>query len=75
MHKAASDHVGSLTPRQREVLSLVLEGRPNKNIAADIGISQRTVENHRAAIMRKMGARSLPELTRLCLSADQQGSA
>jgi FixJ family two-component response regulator len=45
--------VASLTMRQRQVLDLVLAGFPSKNIAADLGISQRTVDNHRAAIMRK----------------------
>ena len=59
--------VGNLTPRQREVMMLVLEGQPSKNIAADLNISQRTVENHRAAIMRRTGAASLPALVRLSL--------
>jgi two-component system, chemotaxis family, CheB/CheR fusion protein len=48
---------------------LVLAGHPSKNIAADLGISQRTVENHRAAIMKKTRCKSLPALTRLALSA------
>lgn len=48
---------------------MVLDGRPRKNIAADIGISQRTVENHRASIMNKMGAKLLPTLARLALAA------
>jgi two-component system, chemotaxis family, CheB/CheR fusion protein len=56
-----------LTPRQREVMDLVLAGHPSKNIAADLQISQRTVENHRAAIMRRTGASSLPALVRLSL--------
>lgn len=59
--------VSNLTPRQREVMMLVLEGQPSKNIAADLNISQRTVENHRAAIMRRTGAASLPALVRLSL--------
>lgn len=54
----------SLTPRQREVMVMVLEGHPSKNIAADLGISRRTVENHRAAIMKKTGSKSLPALGR-----------
>ena len=56
-----------LTPRQREVMALVLAGHPSKNIAADLCISQRTVENHRAAIMHRTGATSLPALVRLSL--------
>ncbi|KJV08630.1 hypothetical protein VZ95_16560 [Elstera litoralis] len=58
-----------LTARQRQVMTLVLAGHPSKNIARDIGISQRTVENHRAAIMRKTGATSIPALVRLALDA------
>jgi len=64
-HEAADRFVMELTPRQLEVMNLVLAGHPSKNIAADLGISQRTVENHRAAIMRKAGSRSLPALARL----------
>jgi two-component system CheB/CheR fusion protein len=48
----------------------VLSGHPSKNIAADLHISQRTVENHRSEIMKRTGARSLPELARLALAAD-----
>jgi len=48
--------VASLTARQWQILDLVLAGHPSKNIAADLGISQRTVDNHRAAIMRKTGS-------------------
>ena len=68
-HAAASVRVGSLTPRQREIMERVLAGEPSKNIAADLGISQRTVENHRASIMKKTGAKSLPALARLALAA------
>jgi two-component system CheB/CheR fusion protein len=48
---------------------LVLAGEPSKNIAADLGISQRTVEKHRASIMHKTGSRSLAGLARLALAA------
>ena len=65
----AAQHIASLTPRQRQIMDLVLAGYPSKNIAADLGVSQRTVENHRASIMRKSGAKSLPALARLALAA------
>jgi two-component system CheB/CheR fusion protein len=64
----AAKHIAGLTPRQREIMQLVLAGHPSKNIAADLGISRRTVENHRAAIMKKTGSKSLPELARLALA-------
>ena len=47
----------------------VLAGQPSKNIAADLNISQRTVENHRASIMKRTGSKSLPALARLALLA------
>jgi two-component system, chemotaxis family, CheB/CheR fusion protein len=61
--------VASLTARQRQIMDLVLAGHPSKNIAADLGISQRTVDNHRAAIMKKTGSKSLPALIRLAIAA------
>lgn len=65
----AIGHLKGLTPRQHQVMEMVLAGHPSKNIAADLHISQRTVENHRASIMRKTGATSLPALARLALAA------
>jgi two-component system CheB/CheR fusion protein len=65
----AAHHLAGLTPRQRQVMEMVLAGHPSKNIAADLGISQRTVENHRASIMAKTGTKSLPALARLALAA------
>jgi two-component system CheB/CheR fusion protein len=62
-------HIADLTPRQREVMDRVLAGEPSKNIAADLGISQRTVENHRASVMQKTGAKSIPALARLAILA------
>jgi two-component system CheB/CheR fusion protein len=67
----ALHHFEALTPRQRQVMALVLSGHPSKNIASDLGISRRTVENHRAAIMRKSGSKSLPALARLALTAGE----
>jgi two-component system CheB/CheR fusion protein len=59
--------LGDLTERQRQVMELVLEGQPSKNIAADLGISQRTVESHRASIMQRTGSASLPALARMVM--------
>ena len=66
---SARSHLAGLTIRQVEVMNRVLAGEPSKNIAADLNISQRTVENHRAAIMRRTGSKSLPALARLALLA------
>jgi len=68
-HAAAADRIAKLTAQQRRIMDMVLAGNPSKNIAADLGISQRTVENHRAAIMKKTGSKSLPALARLALAA------
>jgi two-component system CheB/CheR fusion protein len=65
----AIDRMKHLTERQRQIMERVLAGDPSKNIAMDLGISRRTVENHRAEIMRKTGARSIPELARMALAA------
>jgi two-component system CheB/CheR fusion protein len=61
--------VARLTTRQRQILDLVLAGYSSRAIASDLGLSQRTVENHRAAIMRKTGSKSLPALFRTALAA------
>ena len=50
-------------------MAMVLAGHPSKIIAADLGVSQRTVESHRAAIVHKTGARSLPALARVATAA------
>ncbi|MDD5557892.1 MAG: LuxR C-terminal-related transcriptional regulator [bacterium] len=67
--RAAADEVArriaSLTPRERQVLELVVAGKPNKQIAADLGIAEKTVKVHRARVMEKMRASSLAELVRL----------
>ena len=68
----------SLTPREREILPLVVSGRPNKQIAADLGTSEITVKVHRASVMRKMQAEYLADLVsmagRLDLPAGQLSS-
>jgi FixJ family two-component response regulator len=61
--------MATLSPREREVMQLVVEGRPNKVIATRLGLSTRTVEVHRAKVMEKMAARSLAELVRMALAA------
>jgi len=68
--EAAAKRLAGLTARQRQIMELALAGHPSKNIAADLGISQRTVENHRAAVMKKTGSHSLSELIRLALAGD-----
>lgn len=66
---AIRSRVELLSAREREVLLCVVSGLPNKAIAFDLNISPRTVEAHRAAVMSKMGAGSLPELVRMALAA------
>jgi FixJ family two-component response regulator len=62
------DRFETLTPREREVMALVVTGRLNKQIANDLGVSEITVKVHRGQVMRKMRASSLPDLARM---ADQ----
>jgi len=63
---AASIHAFStLTPRERVVMACVVTGRPNKQIAAELGLSEATVKLHRGNVMHKMGARSLVDLVRM----------
>jgi two-component system CheB/CheR fusion protein len=69
-HRAdAAKRLSALTARQRQILDLMLAGRANKVIANELGISQRTVEAHRAAIMHKTGSKSFSALIRLDLTA------
>ena len=63
------ERLASLTPREREIMELVVAGKANKVIALDLCISERTVELHRGRIMRKMQARSLAELMRMMLAS------
>ncbi len=63
-----SRRLESLTPRERQVMAMGVEGVANKVIAVDLGLSERTVEIHRAKVMEKMGARSVAHLVKLQLS-------
>jgi PAS domain S-box-containing protein len=64
--------IAALPPREREVLDGLLAGGTNKTIARDLGLSPRTVEAHRARIMERLGAQSLPELVQIAVMAGQQ---
>ena len=68
-HAEVQGRVSKLTKREREVFDLVVTGKPNKVIAYDLGVSQRTVEIHRARVMQKMQARSLADLVRMHMAA------
>ena len=68
--KSILQRLDSLTVREREALSLLSDGHPNKVIAAKMGISQRTAENHRANLLEKMGARSTAALIKLMVLAN-----
>jgi RNA polymerase sigma factor (sigma-70 family) len=61
--------MGTLTPREREIMELVVAGRHNRDIAADLQISARTVEVHKARVMQKLQVASIPDLVRLSLRA------
>jgi FixJ family two-component response regulator len=64
----AEERLSSLTPGEREVLNLILEGKLNKEIAADLHLSTRTVEDRRAKLMKKMCVKSLAELIQLVMT-------
>jgi len=67
-HQIAS-LVGSMTPREREVMDAVVSGKSNKIIAEELGVTIKTVEAHRARVMEKMGADSLAHLVHLVMTA------
>lgn len=68
-----SARLTSLTMRERQVLSLIVAGRANKVIAYELSISPRTVENHRARVMEKLRVKSVAELVRIALGAEDHG--
>ena len=63
--RAIEERIHSLTRREREVMEMVVEGKANKVIAIDLGLSQRTVEVHRANVMEKMRTKTLADLVRM----------
>jgi two-component system response regulator FixJ len=71
----AARRMAELSPREREVLALLVEGKPNKLIAYELGISQRTAEVHRARLMARLGVRSLAEAVRLAVKAELAGDS
>jgi two-component system response regulator FixJ len=66
-HARIKAYVESLTAREREVLDLMTQGKQNKVIAQDLGVSPRTIEIHRARVMEKMNAQSVAQLVRMML--------
>jgi two-component system, chemotaxis family, CheB/CheR fusion protein len=68
LREAAARRIAGLTSRERQVVEMVVAGNPNKQIAYVLGISQRTIETHRATAMKKIGARTLSELIHLTIA-------
>ena len=72
--KTLSDRLDTLTPREREVFKLVVSGMLNKQVAYDLGITEKTVKVHRAQVMQKMAAQSLADLVRFAEKLDLHSS-
>ena len=70
--RKAAQHIDSLTARETEVMELMVRGLTNKAIAGELSVSQRTVEVHRAHIMKKMAAGSLAQLVRMVLAVQKK---
>jgi FixJ family two-component response regulator len=73
-HARIRTHLDLLTPREREVLDLLTQGKQNKAIAQDLAVSPRTIEIHRARVMEKMSAHSVAELVRMMLDLNHAAS-
>jgi two-component system, LuxR family, response regulator FixJ len=71
-HARIRQRIESLTPREREVLTLMTKGKPNKVMAAELGVSQRTIEIHRARVMEKTAAASLAQLVRMVMDLETE---
>jgi len=69
-HALIQDKLNTLTPREKEVLDMMISGNANKVIAIDLNISQRTVEIHRSRVMHKMGTSSLAHLVKMIISVN-----
>jgi two-component system response regulator FixJ len=70
-HERIRTHLKTLTAREREVMDLMIQGKQNKAIAQDLGVSPRTIEIHRARVMEKMEAHSVAELVRMMLDLER----
>lgn len=70
LHFAAASRISTLTCREREIMALLIQGKRNKIIASELGISNRTVEAHRAKIMEKMQAHSLSDIVRATVGVE-----
>ena len=73
--RVLDDKLSSLSEREKEVFELVADGKMNKVIAADLGISERTVEVHRGQVMKKLGVRTLAQLVRVKIEMDLNAEA
>ena len=71
MREEATSRLATLTPREREVFSLVALGKPNKQIASELGTTEKTIKVHRGRVMSKLGADSVVDLVRLAQKVDQ----
>jgi two-component system response regulator FixJ len=65
--------IRTLTPREREVMDLVVDGKANKEVAGELGLSEKTIEVHRARLMRKMGAGNAADLVRMVMEVRLAG--